>query len=81
MIENWKHAYKMHSVQLAALIAIVAGLEPFVPELQGKLPEAWVSVAAVLVVVARLMRQSSLATKTPQEVWDEAVKAKEKAKK
>lgn len=81
MIQDWKKAHKMHSVQLAALIAVVAGLEPLIPELHGRLPDHWVSIAAVLVVVARLVRQKSLETPTLDEVWDEAMRAKERAKK
>jgi hypothetical protein len=78
IIENWKSAYRMHSVQLASALALVAGLEPFIPQLAAMLPDGWASFAAVLIIVARLASQKSLQKTTPQEVWDEAMKAKDR---
>lgn len=75
MIENWKKAYKMHSVQLAIIVATIAGFEPFIPQLAAFLPKGWVSGAAMLIVIARLIKQGSLKDTTPQEVWDETVRA------
>jgi hypothetical protein len=46
MIENWKQAYKFTSVQLAVVLAIVAGIEPYFPLLSKSLPEGWASVGA-----------------------------------
>lgn len=81
MIQNWKQAYKFASVQLAVLVAIIAGIEPFFPVLSENLPDGWASAAAVLIVVARLIQQKSLETSTPQSVWDEAMRMRERAKK
>jgi hypothetical protein len=77
LIKNWKQAYKMHSVQLAAIVATVAGLEPFIPQLAAFLPDGWASVAAVLIVVARLASQNKLHETTPKELWDEAMRDKD----
>ena len=77
MIQNWKKFYRMHSVQLAVALGVLAGLEPYVPMLASVLPAAWVPIAALLIVVARLVRQGKLEETTPTEVWDEAMKARD----
>lgn len=79
MIENWKQFYRMHSVQLAAIVACVAGLEAYLPALEGSIPPWAYAIASILVIVARVIRQPSL--RTPEQLWKEAEKAKELAKK
>jgi hypothetical protein len=78
MIENWKSAHKMYSVQIAAALGAIAGLEPFFPQISEHLPPGWGAVFAVLFVVARLARQDKLKETTPQELWDETLKRIEK---
>lgn len=76
MIENWKQAYRMHSVQLAAIVAFLAGLEPFIPQLAEVLPDGWASVAAGLIIVARLAKQKSLRRTTLEQILDDMARAK-----
>jgi hypothetical protein len=62
MIENWKKAYKFFSVQLLAVLIVLAGLEPFVPQISALLPEHWVPVFAALILFSRLVSQSKKPT-------------------
>jgi hypothetical protein len=88
MIENWKQAYKMLSVWVFAIACTLAGLEQFLTVLEGKVPPAVYAGLMILGIVARLVRQRSLRTpesvarelERAREVWDEAMRAKEEAK-
>lgn len=79
MIENWKDAWRMHSVQVAAVIAAVAGLESFLPKLEGVIPSWAFAVLSIAVVVARVIRQPSL--QAPESVVEELKRIKSIAKK
>lgn len=74
MIENWKKAYRLHSVQVAAAFGILGLLEPFFPEISKHLPPGWAAGLAVLLIVARLAKQDKLKETTPQELWNETLK-------
>lgn len=78
MIENWKKAWKLYSVQALAVLALLAELEPHVPLLANWLPEHWVTIAAAVVLFARLVAQSK--DPGPHEIWSAAKEAAEKAK-
>lgn len=78
MIENWKQAYRMHSVQLAALVAFLAGLEPFIPQLAEFLPDGWASAAAGLIIVARLAKQNGLRRTTIEQILDDIAESKKR---
>lgn len=60
LIENWRSAWRMLSVQAAALLGIVAAAYEYLPALQAYLPEGWVKYAALLVILARVVKQESL---------------------
>jgi hypothetical protein len=60
LIENWRNAWRMLSVQAAALLGIVAAAYDYLPTLQTYLPEGWVKYAALLVILARVVKQESL---------------------
>lgn len=60
LIENWRNAWRMLSVQAAALLGIVAAAYEYLPALQAYLPEGWVKYAALLVILARVVKQESL---------------------
>lgn len=60
LIENWRSAWRMLSVQVAALLALVAAAYDYLPVLQTYLPEGWIKYAALLVIVARLIKQPKL---------------------
>lgn len=57
LIENWTKAWKLFSVQAMVLIGLIAAAEPYIPQLVGVLPDAWVAYAAPVVVLARLINQ------------------------
>ena len=57
LIENWRKAHKLSSMQL---MAIAAGVEALNGALDGAIP-AWVSVVLILLAMAaRLVAQDSL---------------------
>ena len=57
LIENWRKAHKLSSMQL---MAIAAGVEALNGALDGAIP-AWVSVGLILLAMAaRLVAQDSL---------------------
>lgn len=58
-IENWNKFYKMYSMWIAAFIAGVTWLENAYPTLVNFLPDAWQAYAAVILGVARLLKQKS----------------------
>lgn len=60
LIGNWNNAYKMFSVQAMAIIGIIAGAEPYLPQLAEFLPSNWVAYAMPIVIVARLIKQNSV---------------------
>lgn len=57
LIDDVKSAWRYLSVQLAALLALVASLWPFFPEMQQYLDPAWVKYVALAILVARVIRQ------------------------
>lgn len=60
LIENWKDFWRFTSVQLAALLAVLDVAYEYLPVLQTYMPAYWIQFAAVLIVVARVIRQSNL---------------------
>lgn len=61
LIENWRKAWRMHSIQLSALIVVLAGLESFMPELQQYLPPKVYAALGLAVMIARMFQQAKLA--------------------
>lgn len=60
LIPDWRKAYRMLSVQAAALLALVAAAYDHLPTLQAYLPEGWVKWAALAVIAARIIKQDKL---------------------
>lgn len=73
MIENWKEAYKMLSVWVFAIAGALAGLEQFLPALEGQIPPLVYVGLMILGIIARLIRQKNLAT---EDVVEELRRAK-----
>lgn len=57
LIENWTKAWKLFSVQIMVIIGLIAAAEPYIPQLAGVLPDAWVAYAMPVAVLARLISQ------------------------
>lgn len=57
IIHNWRKAWRMLSVQMAALIVALGAAEPLLPQLREVLPDNWYAFAACAVIVARLVAQ------------------------
>lgn len=57
LIDDVKSAWRYLSVQLAALLALVATAWPFFPEMQQYLDPAWVKYVAGAILIARVVRQ------------------------
>lgn len=63
LIAEWRQAYKYVSVQLAALMAILVSLEPFVPQITAMLPPHWQAYLSIAILVARVIQQAKVAVK------------------
>lgn len=64
LIDNWKRAHRMFSVQAMALAAAVQGIWPTIPEdLKSHLPTSlvhWVSIVLLMAgILGRLVTQES----------------------
>lgn len=57
LIENWKQAWRLRSVQLAGLLVFVDFTYEYLPVMQMYLPEAWVRWTGLAIIVARIVRQ------------------------
>ena len=57
LIDNWRKAYKLSSVRLSAVFAVLAGIYPFLSEMKAVLPEGhWVvSALFAVVILARVI--------------------------
>lgn len=62
LIDNWKKAWTFSSVQVAALLSILALLQTSLPELQAMIePQMYAVinlVLGVMVILARVVKQS-----------------------
>ena len=60
LIDNWKQALSMTSVQTGAAIAALGIAEQLMPSLQAVLPPIAYGVLGVLVMIARVIMQPKL---------------------
>ena len=60
LIDNWKQALSMTSVQAAGAITVLAIAEQLLPSLQAVLPPIAYGVLGVLVMIARVVLQPKL---------------------
>lgn len=60
LIDDWRRAGRMLSVQLAALLGLVSTAYDYLPAIQQYLPEGWVRWMALAIIAARLLHQQSL---------------------
>ena len=72
LVDNWKRAHRMISVQLMALVAALQGAWPSVPEdLKAALPHGlvnWVSIVLLVAAVfGRLLDQGATTDPKPEE--------------
>ena len=58
LINEWHKAWKYLSVQIAALLAMLATAWDYIPSLQQYLDPAWVKYAALAILVARVVNQT-----------------------
>jgi hypothetical protein len=57
LVPDWRHAWRFLSVQLAAVIALLATAYDYLPAIRDYVPEGWVKWAAILIIAARVMNQ------------------------
>ncbi len=57
LVPDWRHAWRFLSVQLAAVIALLATAYDYLPAFRDYVPEGWVKWAALLIIAARVMNQ------------------------
>ncbi|MFL8988665.1 hypothetical protein Q8X48_13080 [Pseudomonas sp. QLc11A] len=60
LIENWKQALSMTSVQAGGAVAVLGIAEQLMPSLQAVLPPVAYGVLGVLVMIARVILQPKL---------------------
>ena len=58
LIDQWRCAYKLMTVWLAALMVLMSTAYEYMPVMQQYLPEGWVRWMAGAIIVARVIRQS-----------------------
>lgn len=63
LIPEWKQAYKFVSVQLAALMTVLLGLEQFAPQIAAYLPPEWQLILSGAILVARIVQQAKVSVK------------------
>ena len=61
LIRDWRVAYQFVSVQIAAVMGLLALAEPYIPMLHQYLPDTWVPIASGLIIVSRLIQQKKVA--------------------
>ena len=66
-VDDIRKAYKFLSVQLAALLAILATAWEFVPAMQQYLDPAWVKYFALAMILARVIRQTPKEPAAPSD--------------
>lgn len=60
LIDNWKQALSMSSVQAGGAIAVLGVAEQLMPQLQAVLPPIAYGVLGLVVMIARLIVQKKL---------------------
>lgn len=65
LIEEWQKAYKLFTIQLAALLALLDVAYEYLPAVQTYLPEGWVKWFALAIIVARVIKQKSSGDAAP----------------
>ncbi|NBA95519.1 hypothetical protein [Pseudomonas sp. R5(2019)] len=66
LIDNWKEAWKMSSVQVGGAVVALGVAEQLMPQLQAVLPPAAYAVLGVVVMIARVILQPKLPGTTKQ---------------
>lgn len=60
LIDNWNKAWRMTSVQLAGLLALLASAAEYWPQYVQWLPEGWAKWGALAIMLARIIKQDGL---------------------
>lgn len=64
LVDNWRAGWRMASVQISVLIAVLSVLQAQLPSFQAFMPPKWfaaiTALLAVLLVVVRLVYQPEL---------------------
>ena len=58
LIDDWKKAFTFLSVWFYIIIGVLAIVPTYLPQFQGYVPEKYISIIAVLGIVARLVKQA-----------------------
>lgn len=68
LIENWKSAYKYLTVQLATGLLLLSQAYEYLPMLKDYVPQNYVSVLALAIIVARIVAQPKVSTNVAASV-------------
>lgn len=73
LIDNWKDALKMQSVQVGGAIAVLGIAEQLLPSLQAVLPPIAYGALGLLVMIARVIVQKKLSKTANIEISPEVM--------
>ena len=57
LIPDWRNAWRFLTVQASAGVVLLATAYDYMPTVREYLPEGWVKWAALLIIVARILKQ------------------------
>lgn len=60
LIDNWRKAHRMLTVQAATVLGLVAAAYEYLPAMRDYLPDGWVKFAFFIIIAARLLKQNAL---------------------
>ncbi len=66
LVSDWREAHRWLSVQLAALITLLAMAYDYLPAVRENLPEGWVKYAVPLILLGRILDQKNK-SKAPEK--------------
>ena len=58
-IPDWRDAWRFFSVWAAGATAVLATVYDYLPDIRAYVPDGWVKWAALLIIAARIVHQST----------------------
>lgn len=68
LIQNWKESYKYLTVQMAAALALLSQAYEYLPIMKEYIPQNYVTIISLLIIVARIVAQPKVVAKPSEEV-------------
>lgn len=58
LIEDWKRAWRLSTIQIAAVLGLLDAAVEYLPMVKTYMPEGWVKYIAAVLIVARIIKQN-----------------------